>query len=159
MNGKAPSEKTPAVILFGKDQTSKPHASYFLEADLAAALKAAELMKMRVLLTDSDERRAVAAALPQGRIFQASGRAFVPFVSAGVYRRLVALAGASVSGVGAAGSRNGPEHARQADLPQFSGTLAAMPSQPLRRPPIWFGRRGPSGYRLPLKMNHRPRLV
>ena len=133
MNGKAPSAKTPAVILFGKDQTSKPHASYFLEADLAAALKAAELMKMQVLRTDTDERRAVAAELPQGRIFQASGRAFVPFVGAPLYRRLVALAAASLSPGGGRGLPGEPKYPGAAEtarnravLGQFSAAPAMM---------------------------------
>jgi len=91
MNVKARSAETPAVILFGKDETSKPHASFFPESDLAGALNAAALMKMRVLRTDTDARRAVAADLPQGRVF-ASGKAFVPFVAAPVYQRLIALA-------------------------------------------------------------------
>jgi hypothetical protein len=128
VNEKAPSLKIPAAILFGKDRTSKPHASYFLEGDLAAAVKAAELMKMRVLLTDTDERRAVAAELPQGRIFQASGRAFVPFVSARLYRRLVAL----TAGGGRAlpGNPNYPGAAESASnrgvLGQFSAARAMM---------------------------------
>jgi hypothetical protein len=128
VNEKAPSLKIPAAILFGKDRTSKPHASYFLEGDLAAAVKAAELMKMRVLLTDTDERRAVAAELPQGRIFQASGRAFVPFVSAQLYRRLVAL----TAGGGRAlpGNPNYPGAAESASnrgvLGQFSAARAMM---------------------------------
>jgi hypothetical protein len=96
MNAKAQKTEIPAVILFGKDETAKPHASFFHEADLPGALNAAELMKMKVLRTDTDERRAVAADLPQGRVF-ASGKAFVPFVAAPLYHRLVALARAADS--------------------------------------------------------------
>jgi hypothetical protein len=115
VNEKAPSLKIPAAILFGKDRTSKPHASYFLEGDLAAAVKAAELMKMRVLLADTDERRAVAAQLPEGRIFRASGRAFVPFVSARLYGRLVALAAGG--GRALPGDPENPGTAKQAPKP------------------------------------------
>jgi hypothetical protein len=96
MNQRAQNTEIPAVILFGKDETSKPHASFFNEVDLAGALNAAALMKMQVLRTDSKERRAIAAELPQGRVF-ASGKAFVPFVAAPVYQRLVGLAAAADS--------------------------------------------------------------
>jgi hypothetical protein len=66
------------------------------------------LMKMKVLRTDTDERRAVAAELPQGRVF-ASGKAFVPFVAAPVYQRLIGLAAAadSICPEGAGGGRGG----------------------------------------------------
>jgi hypothetical protein len=143
VNEKAPPVKIPAVILFGKDRTSKPHASFFLEGDLAAAVKAAELMKMRVLLTDTEERRAVAAELPQGRIFQASGRAFVPFVSAQLYRRLVALAAGG--GLGLPGDPNHPRAAEPTPnrgvLGQFSTGQAMMAlAAPAVAPGSFFGR-------------------
>ena len=111
MNEKTSSSEIPAVILFGKDETSKSHASFFPESDLANALNAAALMKMKVLRTDTDERRAVAAELPQGRVF-ASGKAFVPFVAAPVYQRLIALAAGadSICPAGAAWGPGGPEN-------------------------------------------------
>jgi hypothetical protein len=150
VNEKAPSLKIPAAILFGKDRTSKPHASYFLEGDLAAAVKAAELMKMRILLTDTDERRAVAAELPQGRIFQASGRAFVPFVSARLYRRLVALAAGG--GRAMPGSPNSPRAAETASNQGVLGQFSAAPAMMALAAPttaadsIW--RRGVPRYRV-----------
>ena len=125
MNEKTSAAEIPAVILFGKDETSKPHASYFHEADLAGALNAATLMKMKVLRTDTDERRAVAAELPQGRVF-ASGRAFVPFVAAPVYQRLVALAAGadSICPAGAGWGPGGPENESAASPESNRGPFA-----------------------------------
>lgn len=88
------NEIAPAIIVFGVDEKSKPHASYFDDTDSAAATKAAELMGMRVLVVKGGEELAAAVKLPKGRIF-ASGKAFVPFVSAPVYQRLGELARAA----------------------------------------------------------------
>lgn len=130
MNEKAPSAEIPAVILFGKDETAKPHASFFQKADLAGALNAAALMKMRVLRTDTIERRAVAAELPQGRVF-ASGKAFVPFVAAPLYGRLVALAAVADStaprglGWGPGGHKNESVSAPESNRPHLGGPVGA----------------------------------
>jgi hypothetical protein len=94
MPHKSRDEKAPAIVLFGKDEKSKPHASYFDEADLAGATKAAELMQMRVLKITTDEHRTTAAELPRGRVF-ASGKAFVPFVGKTLYQRLLILSGSA----------------------------------------------------------------
>jgi hypothetical protein len=94
MPHKSCDEKAPAIVLFGKDEKSKPHASYFDEADLAGATKAAELMQMRVLKITTDEHRTTAAELPRGRVF-ASGKAFVPFVGKTLYQRLLSLSGSA----------------------------------------------------------------
>jgi hypothetical protein len=83
---------TPALIVFGPDKDGKPHASWFTEADVALATKAAGVMGMRTLQITDEAALAISAQLPQGRVF-ASGRAFVPFVAKGMYGRLSALAG------------------------------------------------------------------
>lgn len=85
------SERGPAVIVFGLDEKARPHASTFSEADRALAVKAAGLMGMATLPVTTDEHRAIAAKLPAGRVF-ASGKGFVPFVKAGLYNELAALA-------------------------------------------------------------------
>lgn len=87
-----PTEPTPALIVFGPDKDGKPHASWFAEQDAALATKAAGVMGMRILQLADEAGIALAAKLPQGRVF-ASGRAFVPFAAKGVYARLSALAG------------------------------------------------------------------
>ncbi len=85
------SKPMPALIVFGPDKDGKPHASWFAEVDVALATKAAGVMGMRTLPLQDEAAFAIAAQLPQGRVF-ASGRAFVPFVAKGVYARLDALA-------------------------------------------------------------------
>jgi hypothetical protein len=85
-------QASPAIAVFGTDESGKPHASSFSEADAELAEKAARLMGMQVLRLATDEQRQLAAKLPAGRVF-ASGRAFVPFVQAGVYEALRAFAG------------------------------------------------------------------
>ncbi|WP_036281124.1 hypothetical protein [Methylocystis sp. ATCC 49242] len=82
----------PVLVVMGLDDTRKPHASTFDEADAKLAAKAAGLMGMRVVKLDTAELKALAAKLPRGKVF-ASGRAFVPFVKASLYASIVAAAG------------------------------------------------------------------
>jgi hypothetical protein len=71
---RANEQADPALVLFGRDEAGKPRASWFdaLSADLA--LKAADLMKMRVLPVETEEQRAIARQLQPGRVFE-NGRA------------------------------------------------------------------------------------
>lgn len=80
------------LILFGRDERHRPHASRFAAVDKANAEHAAGLMGMHVLEINDDTHHSLAAGLPQGRLFE-SGKAFVPFVKAEVFDRLVAAAG------------------------------------------------------------------
>src|SRR3954462_6644663 len=82
----------PCLVVFGRDEAGKPHASWFdaQSADLAA--KAADLMNMRVLKVETEEHKAVASQRAPGRVF-ASGRAFTPFARANLYSKLAELAG------------------------------------------------------------------
>jgi hypothetical protein len=89
---KAPTAFTPAIILFGKDEIGKAHASVFDEGGAELAAKAAEIMGIQTLRVESDEHRALAAKIPRGKIF-ASGRAFVPLIRAALYDQLVTAAG------------------------------------------------------------------
>src|SRR5437763_11611101 len=92
MSARANAE-TPAataLIVFGRDNGGKPHASRFDANEAELAEKAAGLMGMQVLRPENDEQRALAGKLPKGRVF-ASGRAFVPFVAAGLYGPLAAF--------------------------------------------------------------------
>jgi hypothetical protein len=85
-----PSE--PCLVVFGRDEAGKPHASWFDAESADLAIKAAELMQMRVLRVETEEQKAVARQLAPGRVF-ASGRAFTPFARANLYSKLVELAG------------------------------------------------------------------
>ncbi len=82
-----------AVIVFGRDDKGKPHASRFEGAEAPLAERAAGLMGMQVLRIASEEAVTLAATLPSGRIF-ASGRGFVPFVKAELFAKLAAAPGA-----------------------------------------------------------------
>ena len=82
----------PGLILFGRDERQRPHASRFAAGEKANAERAAGLMGMHVLEISDDTHQSLAAGLPQGRLF-GSGKAFVPFVKAEVFDRLVAAAG------------------------------------------------------------------
>jgi hypothetical protein len=91
-----------AIVVFGRDDTGKPHAAAFGHSDAQLAEKAAGLMGMHVLRLETDKARELAGRLPRGRVF-ASGRAFVPFVKAGLYDALAAFAEVS-SGRGLPGA-------------------------------------------------------
>ena len=91
MNAVQAAPDARAIVVFGRDNSSKPHASCFDEATAEQAEKAAGLMGMHVLRLETAEARGLATKLPQGRVF-ASGRAFVPFVKAGLYASLAAIA-------------------------------------------------------------------
>jgi hypothetical protein len=81
----------PALVVFGRDATGKPHASSFSQSEADLATKAAELMGLRLLPVRTDTERALAAKVPRGRVF-ATGRAFVPFIKATLLMELQAAA-------------------------------------------------------------------
>jgi len=82
---------TPALVVFGRDATGKPHASAFTRSEADLAEKAAKLMGLRLLPVHTDLERALAAKVPRGRVF-ASGRAFVPFIKGSLFSELQAAA-------------------------------------------------------------------
>ena len=90
-NAHAETKQSPALIVFGLDQTGKPRAAAFASDQAELATKAAELMKLRLLTISSPELADLAARLPVGRIY-ASGHAFVPSVRSNIYDRLTELA-------------------------------------------------------------------
>jgi hypothetical protein len=77
------------VIILGRDDNGRPHASFFPATDTRAAEKAAELMSMAALKVEGDELRAFLGRLPQGKLFD-SGKAFVPFVKQDLYQAIAA---------------------------------------------------------------------
>lgn len=79
--------EVPAVVLFGRDDAGKCHASHFAEREVAVAQRAAKLMGMSVLPLTTDDERALAARVPRGRIF-GSGKAFAPFVKTALFQEL-----------------------------------------------------------------------
>lgn len=77
------------VIILGRDDRGKPHASFFPATDCRAAEQAAALMGMLTIRADRDEVRAWLPKLPKGKLFD-SGKAFVPFVKQDLYREIAA---------------------------------------------------------------------
>ena len=75
---KAKAATDASLVVFGRDDAAKPHASWFGAAEAELATKAAGIMRFKVLPITTDEHRAAASGLPQGRVF-ASGRCFSPF--------------------------------------------------------------------------------
>ena len=90
-NSEAPTPLPPPIAVFGTDDAGKPHASWFKGAEVERATKAAELMGLHVLALAGPEWGDLAERLPQGRIFEKSGKAFVPFVARPLYERLATL--------------------------------------------------------------------
>src|SRR4051812_26319016 len=92
MSARAEAEASAAtaLVVFGRDNAGKPHASRFDASEAELAEKAAGLMGMQVMRPENDEQRVLAAKLPKGRVF-ASGRAFVPFIKAAIYGPLAAV--------------------------------------------------------------------
>ena len=90
----APTDNAPpALVVYGLDESGKPHASLFAATDVDLAEKAAGLMSMCAFRLTEPDHLTTVAGLPQGRVF-ASGKAFVPFVKRALYDRLTALGGA-----------------------------------------------------------------
>jgi hypothetical protein len=81
------SAERPALVVFGRDETNKPHASSFAPEEVDRATRAAALMGMRVMPINTDARRALAIRVPKGKVF-ASGKGFVPFVKAALFAEL-----------------------------------------------------------------------
>ena len=78
----------PALIVFGRDEAGKAHASWFNEAEVSLATKAAASMGLSSLELPAGGLNGVeATTLPRGKVF-ASGKAFVPFVKGAVYDQL-----------------------------------------------------------------------
>ena len=80
-----------ALVVFGRDDGGKAHASRFDEENKQAGIKAAHLMGFIALTVSDDVIRKIAADLPNGRVFD-SGKGFVPFVKEGVCAALEAHA-------------------------------------------------------------------
>ena len=87
------ADVAPAVVVFGKDDSGKAHASRFGEVDAELAVKAAGLMGYSVLRVTSPDIASKALEAPVGRIF-ASGKGFVPFCKMPLYEALSGFEGA-----------------------------------------------------------------
>lgn len=82
----------PTIILFGRDERGRPHASRFAGVEAGEADAAAGLMGLQLAVADTETLRGLAERLPAGRLFP-SGKGFVPFVKGDLYDRLLAATG------------------------------------------------------------------
>ena len=136
------STNMPALVVFGRDEAGKAHASSFAQGEAKLAEKAAGLMGLRLLPISTEVEQVLAAQVPKGRVF-ASGKAFVPFVKATLFlelqtaalnsgvKPLKLLTGPTASGVGEP-SPAAPESTTSSKKPsQASG------SGPARQPCGW----------------------
>lgn len=87
----ANADTTPAIIVFGPDDTGKPHASTFTIDQRHEAIRAAGLMSFRALAIEGEPLISLAAKIPAGKVFS-SGKGFVPFVKRDVGQQLDQLA-------------------------------------------------------------------
>ena len=79
------------IAVFVLDGSGKPHCSYFAGGEAELATKAAAIMGMHVLPLTNPECDGLAEQMPKGRIFEKSGKAFVPFCKQPLYERLAGL--------------------------------------------------------------------
>jgi hypothetical protein len=77
------------IIILGRDDNGKAHASFFPATDARPASRAASLMGMLALPADNDAVRSLLPKLPKGKLFD-SGKAFVPFVKQDLYKQIAA---------------------------------------------------------------------
>ena len=118
----------PHIVVFGRDQSGKPHASWFDQASGELATKAAALMNMRAVPVETEAVRELVGTLPRGRVFS-SGRAFTPFVKGQLYTRLIELLGLSQADAEEAqASANRPKAAKGADAGQGASSSEAAAS-------------------------------
>ncbi len=95
-SAEATTPLAPPIAVFGLDGSGKPHCSYFAGGEAELATKAAAMMGMHVLPLTGPECDGLADQMPQGRIFPASGRAFVPFCRKSLWARLATLGGVPI---------------------------------------------------------------
>jgi len=126
---------SPAIIVCGRANGGKPHASVFDAGSRVGAETAAAIMNMHVIPVGDDAVRALAGKLPQGRIF-GSGRAFVPFVSRQLYAelekhipaaartaKLKVVASGSNAGAGTPPAKPGKAIPDEIDMPKDWGSI------------------------------------
>ena len=90
--GQSSTRVTTQVVLFGLDESGKPKAARFSEAQADLALKAAAQLKLQVLTVNDPQTAELAARLPSGRV-HANGKGFIPAVRRDLYGKLLEASG------------------------------------------------------------------
>ena len=113
--------KPVPLILFGRDERGRPHGACFVRADPTAVERAADLMDLYLAAAETDALCDLGSKLPAGRLFPASGKAFVPFVKATVYDQLLAATGTRETPTPTKAVTKAPEAGGRAGAGQGSG--------------------------------------
>jgi hypothetical protein len=88
----SPTRPTTQVVLFGLDESGKPKAARFSEAQATLATKAAAQLKLQVLTVNDSKTSELAALLPSGRV-HANGKGFIPAIRRDLYSKLLEASG------------------------------------------------------------------
>ena len=82
--------KNSILVVLGTGSDNKPHAARFEGSDETLVRKAAGLMGFRIGRAETEEARALAKKLPEGKVF-AAGRALVPYVKQDLFDQIRGL--------------------------------------------------------------------
>ena len=131
----------PYILIVGKDDRGKAHASWFPEPCADAARQAAERMRMHAIRVD-ESIQAIADRLPAGKLFE-SGLAFVPFVKRDVFDQIVAKIPADeherveAARIVAAADKAAERAADESDGAGGGNDIELPPLKPTQLPPDW----------------------
>jgi hypothetical protein len=101
------SRPSGQVVLFGLDDSGKPKAARFSEAQASLATKAAAQLKLQVLSVDDAKLADLAARVPSGRI-HANGKGFIPAIRRDLYSKLMEASGQGEPAAAASDSSDRP---------------------------------------------------
>ncbi|WP_424982081.1 hypothetical protein [Maritalea sp. S77] len=86
------SSDQPAIIVFHKDGAEPARGSWFAADNVIAAKKGAKADGFETLVVKSNEALALANRVPKGRVFERSGKLFMPRIQNTVFEQLTKLA-------------------------------------------------------------------
>ncbi|TDQ67268.1 hypothetical protein ATL17_1277 [Maritalea mobilis] len=86
------SSDQPAIVVFHKDGTEPARGSWFAADNAMAAKKGAKADGFQTLVVKSNEALALANRVPKGRVFERSGKLFMPRIQNTVFEQLAKLA-------------------------------------------------------------------
>lgn len=86
------SSDQPAIVVFHKDGAEPARGSWFAADNVMAAQKGAKADGFGTLVVKSSEALALANRVPKGRVFERSGKLFMPRIQNTVFEQLAKLA-------------------------------------------------------------------
>lgn len=88
----ADSNDQPTLVVFHKDRDQPARGSWFPAEHAKAAQKGAKLDGYGTLMVKNDQAMALANRVPKGRVFERSGKLFMPRIQNSVFEQLEKLA-------------------------------------------------------------------